>query len=511
MDPPPDADKTYPVGVTDDTCWLATAANILAGAGYGNGNTVQARAADIYQQLINHFGYDGGWIDTAITWWLTSANNIWPNNRYTVVTVFGNKNPKYPWYDVNGARFIGNELRKGQFVGLSISWPTDAINPSTGQPIIGRGGHAITCWGDNGGNATLTNNPSGVLVTDSDNDTGGDIQNYTYDAFTNPNPGGPNEGNGWYMNYVDLAGDNAYIKHIVELTPTDDPSDDKLTQKVVGSVQIHQSQENPASDLHYEVSTDVDILSYKTNLDWPTTTHPKITESQPRRKISVDWDFKEPIPYCNDVTVTAELTLPSWNSIAIKNLYFTYPDAKAMILPFLRWEIKTPFLEKAERIRNVTGGYVIGSFDIVNMAQKNPKKVVARYRFVHEYSFNQTPEEHVFFLSGQKGFLATNLRFGHSYGYPSLKTLWKFENWMTEIPEWKTRLTKKPTRVVIDWKKRLPYPEGETVYYKIPLLGKGKKYHIKTAKSLDEAMKLLEMGFEYVITYEGTMIFRKTI
>ena len=50
---PPDANKVGPM--TDDTCWLATAANMLAGAGYGQASTEQQRAEEIYQQLKIHF------------------------------------------------------------------------------------------------------------------------------------------------------------------------------------------------------------------------------------------------------------------------------------------------------------------------------------------------------------------------------------------------------------------------------------------------------------------------
>ena len=52
LDPPPDVDKHPNV---DLSCYLATAANVLAGAGYGNGSTVQDRAVDIYDQLKTHF------------------------------------------------------------------------------------------------------------------------------------------------------------------------------------------------------------------------------------------------------------------------------------------------------------------------------------------------------------------------------------------------------------------------------------------------------------------------
>ena len=49
----PDVDKSFP----NATCWLATSANMLAAAGYGDGATPQARALDIYGELVGWYGY----------------------------------------------------------------------------------------------------------------------------------------------------------------------------------------------------------------------------------------------------------------------------------------------------------------------------------------------------------------------------------------------------------------------------------------------------------------------
>jgi hypothetical protein len=468
MNPPPDVDKGPPpptipcrVGesIVDNSCWMATASNMLAGAGYGTGTTVQARAAEIYDEMVAQYGKQcGGWTDTALTWWLSSANNTWTSNPYTVVTVYGNKSPRYPWANANGARFIGNELRRCQLVGLSISWPT-------ADARIGSGGHAITSWGDNFGKDTLTINPTEVRLSDSDNDSGGDVQAYTYDSYTNPNPGGANEGNGWYLDYDP---NHPYIKHIVTLCPTDDPSDNKLTQKVIGSYKIHQASRRNATDLHYEVGTDVVILSYKTTIDWPTENSPSITEGDPRRQITVNWDLTDkPVPYCKWVTITTEFVLPTWNAIEYEDVHFTYPDfpdtIKPMPIPSLGWEMITPRIEKAETIRNVTGGYVVGSFDIINTQLPPNQRNVAEYRFVHEYSFNQSPEMHDFHLTGTSGYAAVNFRFGHVYGYLTPESLWSFEDWMTKMPEKEYPLGDKPIEISINWKGRLPYPEGEDI------------------------------------------------
>ena len=467
MEPPPDVDKAFLNN--NNSCYLATASNMLAGAGYGNGATVQVRADDIYGNLTANFGTaNSGWADTALSWWLSSANNVWPANPYTVVTVYGNKNPKNPWADSNGARFIGNRLRECNFVGLSISWPTDAPG------VIGSGGHAITGWGDNSGDGTLTSNPPNVRLTDSDTDTGGNVQNYTYDAYTSPNPGGPNEGNGWYFNY---DANHPYIKHIVILSPALNSSGNKLTQKVVGSYKIHQDQEVSATDLHYEVGTDVDIPSYKTKIDWATGNAPVITEGTPRRQLTVDWNLSDkPVPYCKWVTITTEFILPSWNAIKYNNVHFTYPKVvKAKHIPAIGWEIKTPVIEKASTIPNVTGGYVVGSFDIIDPNMPSNQRVVGEYRFIHEYSFNQSPEDHTFVLTGEKGYDVANFRFGHSYGYLDTSYLWRFDQWMTEIKDKQYTLDDKPVDIRINWQGRLPYPEGEDIKGRIPDIKRGPK------------------------------------
>ena len=464
MGPPPDVDKAFianPALPSDNTCYLATASNMLAGAGYGSGDTVQDRADEIYGEMVAAFGTaDGGWTDTALDWWITSDNNVWPNNPYTDVTVDGNKNPKYPWAEPDGARDIGNYLRDCDFVGLSFSWPTDDVG------VIGVGGHAITCWGDDGGDATLTVNPAKVRVVDSDRDTGGNVQSYTYDAYTNPNPGGANEGNGWYFNYT---ADHPYIKHIIVLSPTESPSGGKMTQEVVGSYKIHQSQKIEATDLHYEVGADADILSYKTTIDWPTENLPSITESEPQRRLlTVDWDLSDkPVPYCTWVTITTEFMLPRRNAVVYDDVHFTYPKIVEIVevpaVPSLSWEMETPMIENPTSIPNVTGGYVVGSFDIVNPDLPPAQGVVGQYRFVHEYSFDQSPEYHLFKLTGEMGYYATDFRFGHSYGLLDTESLWEFKNWMTEIPERPYPLEDKPIELRINWEGRLPYPEGEII------------------------------------------------
>jgi hypothetical protein len=469
MNPPPDADKPCVSSSTiscDNTCYLATASNMLAGAGYGDGTTVQARADDIYGEMTTNFGTSSsGWTDTALTWWLGSSNNTWANNPYTVVTVHGNKT-KTPWANQDGAKDIGNELRGCNFVGLSISWPP------TGTGTSATGGHAITGWGDNLGNAkTLSVNPTEVRLVDSDTDSGGDVQVYEYDDYTNPNPSGNNSGNGWYFDY---GTNHPFIKHIATLSPLESSSGGETTQRMFGSYKIHQNSEVAATDLHYKVSTDVEILSYRTWLSWETKKPPTITEADPRRNITVDWDLSErPVPLCKWVTINTEFILPRWNAISYSDVAFTYPEGEAISKASIAWRMDTPRLRNASKIPNVTGGYVVGSFDLIDPEQNQGKQLIGSYRFVHQYSFDQTPEIHVVSVIGESKHLIANLRFGHTYGYPTERTLWEFNDWLSDFSEKTFSLAEEPLKLELDWSGKLPYPEGEVVpWFKDPSLRK---------------------------------------
>ncbi|MCJ7576711.1 MAG: hypothetical protein MUO80_08610 [Dehalococcoidia bacterium] len=433
MDPPPDVDKSAHGHTGTMTCWQATAANMLAGAGYGDGTTVQQRADDIYNELVAHYGTaNGGWPDTALSWWLGSTHNTWAgSNPYTVVTFYGNRQ-KTVYSNTALPKDIGNELRRCEMVGLSIGDPACTW------------WHEITIWGDSGGNGTLTTNPAQVIVTDSDSDTGGDVQTYTYSAY----------GNGWKISYPGTP----YITDYTTLCPTDEPSDNVLTQKVVGSYRIHQDNETPATDLHYRVGTDVDILTYRTTIDWATDKPPTIVESVEgnMRWLTVDWDLSNnPVPYCTWVTITTEFVLPYWNAIWYEDVYFTYPDSGSLLPPFW-WELHTPELTDTN-LPDICGGYVVGSFDL--FADEGGENLIGQYRLLHEYDYFQDPELHYFVLMAaaeEPGAFVGNLRFGHSYGFLDADFLREFQDWMTYYPQ--IVPLAQGIEVKLDWDGLLPYP-----------------------------------------------------
>jgi hypothetical protein len=478
MNPPADVDKSlpHPPGTLDNSCWMATAANMLAGAGYGNGTNVQQRADDIYGDMAAHYGIlDRGWPQAALQWWLGSANNTWTNNPYTLVSYHGNTS-MYPWNNSDIPLFIGNELRKCHFLGLAFSWPTDAVD-GAGRPIIGLGGHATTPWGDSYWDEEITLNPFDLYMTDSDRDIGGDLRRYNYDSYSNPNPGGPNEGNGCYFSYDN---NHPYIRGIISLEPVDDVTDNRQTQLVVGSYRIHQGERISATDLHYTVGTDVNILSYKTKLDWTYSFTPTITENSPvRNSLEVDWDLtSKPVGRCNYITITTEFVLPGWNAIYYRNVHFTYPIAIIPKIPNVAWRIETPFVDSPDTIQDITGGYVIGSFEIINQDPEDEMEILAEYRFIHQYNYNQVPESHRFQLLKAEGLVIRNLKIGHTYSRLDMQSLWSFNDWMT-VEEEEKDVSTNGYNLDIDWSGKLPYPKGIDVKDVIQYIRDEKPTHVK--------------------------------
>jgi len=200
IDDPPDVDKPDRNGdglwpdAGDNSCWLASAANMLAGAGYGD-------AATIYGTLTDHFGFaNPGFAGTALRWYL--QNHPVAGNLYTVVTEYDHGSF---WDSHWTPAFIAAELRRCQFVGINIYDSADMTG----------GAHALTVWGDDG-NAEA---PSWCWVTDSDRDMGAlDIDSYNWTRH----PDLAGQGKDLYsLDYWTGAG---YLGYVVTLCPVPEPA-----------------------------------------------------------------------------------------------------------------------------------------------------------------------------------------------------------------------------------------------------------------------------------------------
>ncbi|MHC4395405.1 MAG: hypothetical protein ACYS1A_07080 [Planctomycetota bacterium] len=463
LNPPPDVDKFEHHGyASTNTCYLAVAANMLAGLSYGDGNDVQERADEIYDELVDHYGIqNAGWADTAMNWWLNSANNTWKlTNPYKIVSLYGEANCKStrnPWANQAMPKFVGNELRKCNSVRLSLYKSGICY------------GHAITAWGDSGGGGNLANNPGNVKVADSDYaDTDQILQTYTYDDYND-------NGQAWYINY-NFEDEHRYVDNVVTLSNcsfTDFTQPIGVTKKFAGSYKIHQSNAIDAQDLHYKVSSGK-MYSYKTTIDWDTNNTPDITEDDtPPTELTVNWDLSDnPVPFCTWVTINTEVVIP-WvpgtgvlNPVTYDEVYFTYPfngDIKADF----GWQITTPDLRDYNDVEpNATSGYVVGAFDLY--ADPVGTVLIGEYRLLNEYDYSQDPEHHQLILTADpQTYFVGNFRFGHSYAYLDKEALWQFTSWLSDDPP--PRSLTGTNMVPIDFAGQflLPYPTAQD--YKNPV------------------------------------------
>jgi hypothetical protein len=162
-----DASWTNPSSALDNSCWIASASNMLASAGYASGDA-QAIYWDIVSSMTASwhtglFGWqDGGWQHEALDWYLTNRPD--PTLTSTI-----------DYYGV----YSGRDRTSAQ------AWPTDPFDlaadalaggDDVGIVIHGNIYHAITFQGYDSDPAAMD-----FWVTDSDqDDTASGLDNYTY-------------------------------------------------------------------------------------------------------------------------------------------------------------------------------------------------------------------------------------------------------------------------------------------------------------------------------------------
>ena len=430
---PPDVDKFTHGHPNSKSCWIATASNMLAGAGYGTGATAQAKADNIYTQMTAHYDISkGGWPRTALKWWLASANNTWPANPYVFVGIRGNWNvtAQAPYGNSNLPSIIGNKLRDGESLGVAFFWDGSSL------------GHVTAVWGDEGFTpdnydvSPIDINPKKIIMVDSDCDSGGNLQKYTYERYpiTTTSP----VSYGWRFKEYGSWTPKPWVRCLSTLSKSDlDPlATYTRRQRIIGSYKVSKPGQVPDStSLHYVVGAQTgNLILWDTDIDWDANTVPTIVDSptQPKQ-LTVDWDLSDnPVPFGNQITITTELGIENgggiwYSGVSFPGIYANIPDFGLDIIHNMIGS--SPFDPNDE---DIIGGFIYGTMTVSDGNGND-----GEFSFVKEYDFDQSPEWHNVIISphpeATEVYQISNLKFGHAYTLPDEPNdIWAFEEWLTD-------------------------------------------------------------------------------
>jgi hypothetical protein len=471
VEEPPDVNKEPHNHSNSPTCWMATAANMLAAAGYAEDHPdiaeiqIKTKQDLIYIQMLQIMPVNYGFTHRALENWLEKYQECYPNILYRWPYVVGELDDpplgvSPAWQNPEGPKILGILMRECNFVGIGLyrveNTPDDYW------------AHAVSCWGDEiDDDEAIEDNPNTARVTDSDIVGSSGYEEYMYDDYYNPNPGHDNVGEGWYLNYPQVS--HPYIKHFYVLSELEFDNGDNLVAGVVGEYMLTQSNEADAEALSYQIASISTILKKKFELLSPQYRSlpytPVLKENAPEpTRYDVNWDLStDPIPAGRSLIASTLVVLPLSSPLEFNKIRFSHGSSgETTEFPGIKWHMETPRIENAENIPNATGGYVIGHFEIYEEGSGGSiSEKVGEYRLVQQYRYNHKPEEHTFVISGTSGSLKykiKNLKFGHSYGLLTGRELWSFNRWKSSYAD-DFVLSPSPKDILIVWPV-LPYPRG---------------------------------------------------
>jgi len=149
-----------PANADDDyLCWAATAANVLAWGHWGT--SAHPTSASIFQDFVEHWTDNAGYMSWAWKWWLNGSPP--PYNTYAYIDVAGGGN-YFPEMSFS-AYYRG--ASGGNLLTTLDAW----MHQGYGVGLILRKGsssHAVTAWGFSYDSTTTVPQYKGIFITDSD-------------------------------------------------------------------------------------------------------------------------------------------------------------------------------------------------------------------------------------------------------------------------------------------------------------------------------------------------------
>ena len=248
--------------VVDNSCWLATASNVLGGAGWGD-------AYDIYDDLIDEFGTaNGGHAHAAAKWWVHNIglDEADEGQGYNPTCSYVNFRLIQRTLTAGDYDFLLDELNRCQYVSVTWFWGGDL-------------GHCMTLVGGNYACRQSGFNTCNSVWHDSDDDIGTTTvtdmvkANIGFTSSMSPDPPYTHPNMTWKINNENWWADRAFLACPGVPKPAD----------AIGNFDVHYyigvgppSAENPQS--------------YTTKVEMLTTGANHKTYMGPNGEFDAEWD-----------------------------------------------------------------------------------------------------------------------------------------------------------------------------------------------------------------------------
>jgi hypothetical protein len=230
----------------------------------------------------------------------------------------------------------------------------------------------------------------------------------------------------------------------------------------LSSYRVKQPDPEDATAFRFICESDSAFLDYEVFMDRYTRKDPELFEkTSTDSMISVNWNLAGRKSSDGEwLTISTEMSLPEIHKMTYRDVYFKFGKNNLLeAAPDICWQIEFSEI-KDVRLANITGGYIIGSVEVIkpdSVIKKNG--TYAELRFFTRYDIHESLLYHKLVLCGEEGYRTGKVRLGNSFGKPTIEGLWEFDDWMTTFnrdEDLSDTLVYK-----LNWEGKILYPEGE--------------------------------------------------
>jgi hypothetical protein len=234
---------------------------------------------------------------------------------------------------------------------------------------------------------------------------------------------------------------------------------------------VKQPEPENANAFRFVSESDSAFLGYEIFMDRYSRKDPTLMEKvSTDSMISVEWNLAGRNSADGEwLTISTRMALPGIHKMTYRDVQFEYGNNKMIkTAPDICWKVLFDSIRDV-RITNITGGYLVGSIEIIDPdTLTDLKEPYAELRFITRYDIYESLLYHKLIICGEQGYRAGRVRIGNSFGKLNTEELWQFEDWLSTVES--PRQLSDTIAYSFNWEGTILYPEGENYYKRKPEL-----------------------------------------